>query len=142
MERHIEVPAEWEGITQLMAFADEVEQDLPLSADQHYLVRLVIEEIVTNIIKYGYDEGAPGVIQLRCSYEGNLLRLIIRDQGRSFDPRDPPDPEFSDDLASRQIGGLGIFLVREYADDLSYHHDPVTGWNELVVVKGKGKSDV
>jgi serine/threonine-protein kinase RsbW len=142
MNQSIEVRAESPSIPRLMAFMDQIEQSMPLSFDQSYLMRLVIEEIATNIIKYGYDEGAPGVIQLRCSYDDNLLRVIIRDQGRSFDPRDPPDPEFGDDPASRQIGGLGIFLVREYADDLSYHHDPLTGWNELVVVKGEGNSDV
>jgi anti-sigma regulatory factor (Ser/Thr protein kinase) len=40
------------------------------------------------------------------------------------------------DVNKRGIGGLGLFLVREFSDSLSYHHDASSGWNELVVVKG------
>ena len=142
MDQCIEVPAEESGILRLMAFTDEVEHRLPLSFDQSYLMRLVVEEIATNIVKYGYAKGAPGVIQLRCSCENDVLRVVIRDQGNPFDPRIAPDPEMSDDLASRKIGGLGIYLVREFADNLSYHHDVVSGWNELVVVKAERGDNV
>lgn len=142
MERHIEVPAEWEGIAQLMAFADEVEQDLPLSADQHYLVRLVIEEIATNIVKYGYEDHLPGVIRAICACDDGVLHVKISDHGRPFDPRDPPDPDFSDDVETRTVGGLGIFLVRELCDELDYQHNPLNGWNELTVIKAERKTDV
>ncbi len=142
MQRHIEVPAEWEGITQLLAFADEVEQDLPLSADQHYLVRLVIEEIATNIVKYGYEADLPGVIRAICAFDDGVLHVKICDHGRPFDPRDPPDPDFSDDVETRTVGGLGIFLVRELCDELDYQHNPLNGWNELTVIKAERKTDV
>jgi anti-sigma regulatory factor (Ser/Thr protein kinase) len=142
MERRIEVPAEWEGITRLMAFADTVEQELPLSADQHYLVRLVIEEIATNIVKYGYEEQHPGVIRARCACNDGVLHVTISDHGRPFDPRDPPDPDFGDDVETRSVGGLGIFLVRELCDDIDYQHNPMSGWNELTVTKAERKTDV
>ena len=68
--------------------------------------------------------------------------MTIRDCGRPFDPREHPDPDLSDDPATRQIGGLGLFLVRESADELVYHHDPASGWNELVAVKREATADV
>jgi anti-sigma regulatory factor (Ser/Thr protein kinase) len=87
MNQCIEVPASQAGVLRLIAFADEVEQRDPLSFDQGYLLRLVIEEIATNIVKYGYPPEAPGVIQLECVYNTGVLRVIIRDRGRPFDPR-------------------------------------------------------
>ena len=142
MNQCIEVPASQAGVLRLIAFADEVEQREPLSFDQSYLLRLVIEEIATNIVKYGYQQDAPGVIQLQYVYGDGLLRVIIRDHGRPFDPREHHDPAMDDDPATRQIGGLGLFLVRESADDLQYHHDPASGWNELVAIKREATADV
>lgn len=136
MEQKIEVPAEWGSIERLIGFTDEIEAHLMLSDEQGYLLRLVVEEIATNIVKYGYENLAPGVIQLVCSCNGGILRVAMRDHGHPFDPRDVPEPELGDDVESRTIGGLGIFLVREFADHLYYHHDGSSGWNELVVVKG------
>ena len=107
MNQCIEVPASHAGVLRLIAFADEVEQRDPLSFDQSYLLRLVIEEIATNIVKYGYPQDAPGVIQLQCVYDDGLLRVIIRDHGRPFDPREHPDPDMGDDLghpADRRAG--------------------------------------
>ena len=142
MNQCIEVPASQAGVLRLIAFADEVEQRDPLSFDQSYLLRLVIEEIATNIVKYGYQQDVPGVIQLQYVYSDGLLRVIIRDRGRPFDPREHPDPDMGDDLATRQIGGLGLFLVRESADELQYHHDSASGWNELVAIKREATADV
>lgn len=138
MKQQIEVPGDWDAMTTLMAFTDSVEQMLPLTEQQSYLMRLVIEEIATNIVKYGYDDTNRGVIQLTCACEGGTLSISIRDRGRPFDPRDHPDPDLeSDDPHERDVGGLGLYFVREYADSIHYHHDPATGWNELNVVKGQ-----
>lgn len=142
MDYAIEVLAVHSSITRLIAFSDMVEQELPLTFDQRYLMRLAVEEIATNVVKYGYEGDVPGPIQIRCQYADGLLRVVVRDRGRPFDPREPPHPDLGADLASRAVGGLGLFLVRELADDLLYHHDAASGWNELVVLKSRRSSDV
>lgn len=136
MEQSIEVPAKWDSVESLTVFTDDIESCMPLTDDQGYLLRLVVEEIATNIIKYGYSQDESGVIQLTCSCIDGILRVAIRDHGYPFDPRDQDDPDMYGDVNTRTIGGLGLFLVREFADHLSYHHDANSGWNELVVVKG------
>jgi serine phosphatase RsbU (regulator of sigma subunit)/anti-sigma regulatory factor (Ser/Thr protein kinase) len=130
----IEVPAEWASVERLMAFADQLEQNGELNEDQLYLLRMVIEEIATNIIKYGYPE-TPGVIQLACGVDDGQLLITIRDHGIPFDPRETPDPDLDSGLVDRPVGGLGIFFVREFADQVDYQHDPTTGWNTLSVIK-------
>lgn len=135
--QQIEVPGDWASVTTLLAFADRAEQLLTLTPDQSYLMRLVVEEITTNIIKYGYADRPAGPIQLAYGCEGATLHVRIRDRGRPFDPRDQPDPDLDDDNpATRAVGGLGLFFVREYADRIDYRHDPASGWNELTVTKG------
>jgi serine phosphatase RsbU (regulator of sigma subunit)/anti-sigma regulatory factor (Ser/Thr protein kinase) len=130
----IEVPAEWDSIGQLIAFADTLESRHTLSEDQAYLLRMVIEEIATNTIKYAYPEGR-GSIRLACGVHDGMLTITIQDQGRPFDPRGTPDPDLESAVDQRQVGGLGIFFVREFADTIDYTHDPETGWNTLMVMK-------
>jgi anti-sigma regulatory factor (Ser/Thr protein kinase) len=138
MEQSIEISAEWDNIARLITFADELVSTMSLSDDQDYVMRLVIEEIATNIIKYGYEEEQQGVIKLACTtHDDGTLHIFIRDHGRPFDPRECPTPDLCEDVHTRAIGGLGLFLVLEFSDYLSYHHDATTGWNELIVVKGK-----
>jgi anti-sigma regulatory factor (Ser/Thr protein kinase) len=138
MEKSIEIPATWDNIARLIEFADEIVGSLSLSEDQDYVLRLVIEEIATNIIKYGYGNDSHGPIALACTIKSDgSLHTVIRDHGRPFDPRECPIPDLCDDVHDRSIGGLGLFLVLEFSDYLSYHHDATTGWNELLVVKGK-----
>lgn len=134
MRRSIQIPAHWDSLQQLMEFVDLIEQDALLKPDQLFVLRLVIEEIVTNLIKYGYAE-AEGTIEVVCAVDAADLAIMIRDHGRPFDPRDLPDPEFHDDLEQRPVGGLGIFLVRELVDSISYRHDSASGWNELSILK-------
>lgn len=135
MHTTIEVLADSAGLGQLMSFADAAEQALALSEEQRYLMRLAIEEIATNIIKYSYPGDAPGPICVDCAAAGGVLQVLIRDRGAPFDPHDAPPPDLSADLARRPVGGLGLFLVRELSDDLHYRHDPATRWNELTIVK-------
>ena len=136
MKQQIEVPGEWGGVAALMEFCDRVELTLPLTAEQRYLMRLAIEEIATNVVKYGYDDATRDVIQVACSCENNELRVSIRDRGHPYDPRDHAAPDFTLPPAERDIGGLGLFFLRELADQLQYQHDAASGWNELVVIKG------
>lgn len=139
MDRYIEVLADWNSLDALKTFVDDIErQNTGLSDDQVYLLRLVIEEVATNIIKYGYADLPPGPIQTSCLVsDAGTLKIIIRDRGKSYDPALAPEPDLESEIGNRPLGGLGIFLVREFADAYTYHHDEITGWNESVIVKGR-----
>ena len=141
MTQSIEVLAVPENLPQLIEYSDSVEQALPLSVEQSYLMRLAIEEITTNIIKYSYVHTRPGPIQIACACQGDTLCVTIRDRGAPFDPEDAPPPDLTSDLETRTVGGVGVFLVRELADALVYRHDPASGWNELVIMKGLEQAD-
>lgn len=135
MQQEIEVLADERGLARLMRFCDMAERALPMSLEQRYVLRLVVEEIATNIMKYGYPPAAPGQIRVACDCTAGVLRVMIADQGAPFDPGEAPMPDLGSSLDQRRAGGLGLFLVRELTDTLSYWHDAQSGWNELVAIK-------
>ena len=90
-------------------------------------LELIVEELALNIMNYGY-ESLPGKITLSCKIDSTDLQqkkflLEIRDKGVPFNPLNKPDADTSLDVESREPGGLGIFLTKQIADELKYHHD-------------------
>ena len=98
-----------------------------------YAANLAIEELVTNIIKYGYDDQDPHEISLGLSAENRLFKIEIRDDGHEFNPFDQPEPDTSLPADEREIGGLGIHFVRHMLD--SYDYQRVNGENIVTLSK-------
>ncbi len=83
-------------------------------------LNLVLEELVTNIIFYGYDDTDEHTISISLSYNGNSVELQIEDDGREFNPLAYAEPDTGLSIENRKIGGLGIHFVRKIMDDGSY----------------------
>lgn len=98
-------------------------------------LQLCLEEIVTNIIKYAYDQEGPRDIWVRLEYRPDALIAQVEDDGEPFNPLEHPRPDLSLGLAEVEPGGLGIELVREYMDDLSYHWNAAESRNCLTMVR-------
>ena len=91
---------------------------------------LLIEEILVNISRYSYPEGAPGTVTVTYSVaEPGELALEVGDQGVEFDPLEVSPPDLTLDLAERPVGGLGILLLKSLARSLTYRREQ--GWNRL-----------
>lgn len=83
-------------------------------------IDLVLEEVLLNIINYAYPENSKAGIRVGCGLSPTRLNIRIIDQGREFDPSAKPDPDISLSVEERNIGGLGILLVRKISDEFSY----------------------
>jgi CRP-like cAMP-binding protein/anti-sigma regulatory factor (Ser/Thr protein kinase) len=136
--RLIEIDARWDNLPALNDYTATIEEECALTSEQSFVLGLVVEEIVTKIIKYSYHE-AGGPLQLICSVANGLLTIRIRDRGEPFDPSVVETPVLAGNVNDRPVGGLGVFLVQEMADSLEYTHDEATGWNELIVTKQASK---
>ena len=91
---------------------------------------LLIEEILVNICRYSYPEGAPGTVVVTYSIPASgELTVEVSDQGVEFDPLRVSPPDLTLDLAQRPVGGLGIWLVKSFARSLTYRREQ--GWNRL-----------
>jgi serine/threonine-protein kinase RsbW len=89
-------------------------------ANARYLAQFAVEELGTNIIKYGYDDQGEHTIHLGAACEENLFRISLEDDGHEFNPclSPEPDPELS--LEERTPGGWGLSLVRRMLAGLEY----------------------
>lgn len=81
---------------------------------------VVVDELVSNVVKYGYDDGRDGEISVTLSCADGRVRLVLRDGGRPFNPLDAPAPDLDLPVEERPVGGLGIHLVRTMMDDVRY----------------------
>jgi len=111
-----------------------------LSDDAVWEIRLVLEEVVTNIISYGYEDGSAHEIDVSIVNEEEEIAVIIRDDARPFNLLDHPRPDFEISLEDRGIGGMGIHMVREIMDEINYKRED--GGNLLVMKKRKLKESV
>lgn len=94
-------------------------------------IELVLEELLVNIINYAYPQ-EPGTIEVRYHLsKPSLLTFEIIDNGIPFDPLAMPEVDTEAPLEDRSIGGLGIFLVRNIAEDVDYQRQ--NGKNILMV---------
>ncbi len=85
-----------------------------------HVVHLAIEEMGTNILKYGYDDAAVHEILLRVEIQHGSVRLVLEDDGHEFNPVMVPQPDVRQPVEERLPGGLGIHLVREMVDQMDY----------------------
>lgn len=95
---------------------------------------LAAEEVFVNIASYAYPE-AYGTVCLALSVSGRppAATLTFTDSGQPYNPLDQPEPDLGLTAAARDIGGLGIYLVRQNVDSLCYQF--VDGKNVLTLKK-------
>jgi anti-sigma regulatory factor (Ser/Thr protein kinase) len=98
-----------------------------------FTVRLVLEEIVVNVISYGATGGNVPRVLVRLCQDQSQLVMHIEDNGIVFDPLQKAAPDLDTSLEDRPIGGLGVYLVRQLTDSVQYSRNG--DWNCLTVSK-------
>ncbi len=119
-------------LTRIFAAWNELEK--AQGFDQHlaFRVRLGLEELLTNIINHGGEEGGSGDIGVTIDTDGKDVIVEIRDGGPPFNPLEVPPPDTSQSLEDREPGGLGIHLLRNIFDHFSYRRE---NGNNVVVLQ-------
>ena len=116
----------WRLPNRMTALADVVKEvfqwmaDLPLSSRAKYSAGLAVEEMVSNVIKYGYDDDREHQISVRIVANLDHLEISFEDDGHAFDPTKHPSPDIERIVESRRVGGLGIELVRRICEKMTY----------------------
>lgn len=122
----------------LAAFIDEVCEAAGFNASVAMQMNLAMEEAVVNVMNYAYPVGVKGDIVIEAEDKGDSVQFDIIDGGTPFDPTAEADADTTLSAEERPIGGLGIFLVRQLMDIVSYKYKD--GKNRLTLVKKKVKS--
>lgn len=115
------------NISELETLIHDLEQfclDLSLPMKTICQLELAMEEVFTNTISYGYTDNAEHRIKITFSCNNDLLIMEMEDDGIPFNPLSIKKPDISCPIESREQGGLGFYLVRQYMDDIAYVRFP------------------
>lgn len=99
-----------------------------------YAVNLALDELLTNIVSYGYRDDDAHRIEIAVLRDGGTLVVTIVDDSIEFDPRQVPETDTDAPLHDRDPGGLGLLLVNSMMDSVDYRRED--GRNVTVLTKG------
>ena len=136
MEKSIILANDISEITRLYEFIEEIGNDFSLSPDIVFNLNLVLEEAVVNVINYAYPKEEHQYIYLSATMKDGSIVLVLTDTGKEFDPTAAPEADITLSADERQIGGLGIFLIRQIMNEVKYER--IEGKNVLTLEKKLG----
>lgn len=134
MMKTLMVPAQLEQLDAVTEFiSQELEScDCPMKTETQIII--AVEEIFVNIAHYAYNPEI-GEATIRCGVGGEPLQVTIEflDSGKPYDPLKQEDPDLTLSAEERDIGGLGIYMVKQIMDEIKYEYRD--GKNILIVQK-------
>jgi anti-sigma regulatory factor (Ser/Thr protein kinase) len=133
MEKSIILANEISEIGRLADFIEDIGNEFSLAPDVRFNINLVLEEAVANIINYAYPKDEHESIYLSARMHEDSIVLVLTDTGKEFDPTMAPEVDVTLSAEERQIGGLGIFLIRQIMNEVRYER--IDGKNVLTLEK-------
>ncbi|HRN69342.1 MAG TPA: ATP-binding protein [Promineifilum sp.] len=136
------VPGRYNEIKRICEFVAAGAAEAGFDEDDIFHLELCCDEASTNIIEHAYGQEDAGNIEISYHVSDDEFTIILRDNGRAFDPGIVPPPStITDDNASAEelasqlrIGGLGLHFIRNLMDEVHFTSDRWLG-NQLVMVK-------
>ena len=120
-------------ISKLATFVEELSEEFNLTPELNFNLNLVLEEAISNVILYAYGKEEQKEISLVAYLSDNNLVFVLTDSGMEFDPTKVPDADVTLSAEEREIGGLGIYLIRQIMNTVEYQR--IDGKNVLTMRK-------
>ena len=126
------VPARRDRLNEVQGFVDQCLEGLPCDSFAVLTLQIAVEELFVNIASYAYAPGS-GDAEIRCTVEPEIPHITIqfRDRGIPFNPLAKEDADITLSAEEREIGGLGIYMVKESMDAVTYDYED--GQNILTI---------
>jgi serine/threonine-protein kinase RsbW len=132
-EQRVVVPSDAQQLPALTQFLRQFWADARLLPAQALAFELALEEVFMNVVRHGSPVGTTPRVEVSLSLRDSQLAMTIADDGPPFDPLTVPPPDLTASLGARPVGGLGVFLVRQMMDAVSYQR--VGSRNQLRLTK-------
>ena len=113
-------PARFEFLDEIRELVADVARAGGFSDKAIYSLQLAADEAASNIIEHAYEGVSDAVLDLTCDMRGDEIIISMRDTGRAFNIKSVKEPNLKADLSERQIGGLGVYLMRKLMDTVNY----------------------
>ena len=123
-----------DGIPVVTAFIDELLEALDCSIKAQMQIDVAVDELLCNIARYAYGDGeGDATVRFEFDEETRMASITFVDRGVPFDPLQKADPDVTLSAEEREIGGLGIFMVKKTMDKVEYSNED--GCNILTIRK-------
>ena len=133
MEKKLEIKNDISEISKLATYIGELSEELDFTPELNFNLNLVLEEAISNVILYAYGKEEQKEISLVAYLSDNNLVFVLTDSGMEFDPTKVPDADVTLSAEEREIGGLGIYLIRQIMNTVEYQR--IDGKNVLTMRK-------
>ncbi len=133
MRKELKLKNRMEELERVNQFVEEIGEELGLDMELQMNLNLVIEEMVVNVISYAYPENKVADIELVAESDGKELTFVLSDQGKEFDPTLREAADMDVNPAERDLGGMGIFIVKNIMNKVTYQR--LEGKNLLTMKK-------
>ena len=132
--KELHIDASVDKLPEVLAFSDENLEQLECPMKKQMQIDVAVEELFVNISQYAYTSGkGRASLQLSFDEETRTLSITFIDDGVPYNPLEKEDPDTTLSAEQRQIGGLGIFMVKKSVDDMIYERK--NGQNILTILK-------
>jgi len=118
-----QIPNQIDTATALACEAMEWAEQYPISEQSKYTIRLALEEMLSNTIKYGYDDQKEHLISIQVQANSEFIRIELVDDARPFDPTKHQAAPVAKKIEAGDSSGLGIELVRRICQEMGYRRD-------------------
>ena len=122
----------FENVNTAIQFVSKKADMLPFSSKEKYQIEISVDEIVSNIVRYAYEDN-EGEATVKVTSDNDTLTIQIIDYGIPYNPLEKEDPDVTLSADERGIGGYGIFIVKKVMDEIHYEYKD--GKNILTLIK-------
>ena len=133
MKKEIVINNQIEELERLAVFVEEVAEELGLDPELTMNLNLALEEVVSNVILYAYPREMGEKITIMAQCDSHNLVFTITDKGKEFDPTQVEEADITLSAEDREIGGLGIYIVKNIMNEVTYQR--LDGKNILTLKK-------
>ncbi len=133
MRKELKLKNQVGELARVNQFVEEIGEELGLGLELQMNLNLVMEEMVSNVIFYAYPDGKTADIELIAESKGKELTFVISDNGKEFDPTLKEDADPDVNPIDREIGGMGIYIVKNIMNEVTYQR--LEGKNLLTMKK-------
>ncbi len=118
-------------LAELTSRLENICNKISLDGTKRSRVLICAEEIFTNIVRYGYENDETNTVDISINHTDTDISILFKDRGKEFNPLEHEDPDITLSTEERQIGGLGIFMVKQAMDKVTYDYQD--GSNILIM---------
>ena len=133
MKKEIKIKNQVGELERVNQFVEEIGEELGLDMELQMNLNLVMEEMVSNVIFYAYPAEQEEEIELVAESNGKELTFVLSDKGKEFDPTMKEDADPNVNPMERDIGGMGIYIVKNIMNQVTYQR--LEGKNLLTMKK-------